>query len=434
MPVLLLAALLLLFPAVCGAVDSIVLETGATIECKIIRQTGEEIVYEKDGKTVTLRKSDVRSIDLDTDIDKYFKAAENADSAEKKILYLTKSIQNFPDRDANKLTLAKVYINENMLDKADDVLRGHDTPPYRMLSALVLLRRGDRAGAERMLSSVDRSALDKPAQVNAAIITAFVRLDAGDITGAMAAVNEGKTLDREFAKRFESFSSKERTADFEKRLVAARDTKAAEETAKKKKADEDADKERIASQTRKFLSSIDLGIRIPCSFNTIFTASTGMWMGISFGGGLSAGVSLLENYLWGGSRISLEASAVCGDNETMLPSAYYAEGSFIRQLDIRWGVNLCLWITRNIFAGGGFSVASIFAGAQGNASYSSRLTNTMLGNDLHASFLIGYSFALTPALAIPIACRIEYILPVNLPTSKPFEFGITTGITWKLGV
>ena len=83
------------------AMDRITFADGQTIQCKITKQTKEEITYVKDGKETTVRKSDIYKTELDIEEDKFYKAAAGLRDTDKRIKYLAQSMKSFPDQDYN---------------------------------------------------------------------------------------------------------------------------------------------------------------------------------------------------------------------------------------------------------------------------------------------------------------------------------------------
>lgn len=112
-----LLILISLSPTVRG-LDLITLNNNKKINCKIIHQTIQQVVYFENNLRVILFKQFIQSIQLDVDVDKYFKVAEVTENTDKKIKYLKLSIKNFPGEDYNRLTLASLLIRIKKISEA----------------------------------------------------------------------------------------------------------------------------------------------------------------------------------------------------------------------------------------------------------------------------------------------------------------------------
>ncbi|MEK6796493.1 MAG: hypothetical protein AABZ39_17075 [Spirochaetota bacterium] len=217
-------ALVLLMAMAADAHDRIILTDGTVIDCIITRQTADDITYEKDGTPVTLEKSHIHEVMIDTEIDKFFNAAERIDTLEKKIHYLVKSVQNFPGKDYNRLKLAEVYISADILPPAEEILKGEEAPPYRLLQAFLLVKRNEPARAEERLSRLNASQFEAAALVQYYIINSLCQVALGNADKAIAFMTKAKEANLVvFRGMFPEMNRAESEAAYERRLIAMKE-------------------------------------------------------------------------------------------------------------------------------------------------------------------------------------------------------------------
>lgn len=107
-----LRVLFILLAASLTALDRITVDDGSTVECTIISQSAESVTFEVNGEQRTLPKSDIKNIELDIDVDKFYNAAVNENDREKKKRYLKRSIELFPASKKNRELLAAIEQEE----------------------------------------------------------------------------------------------------------------------------------------------------------------------------------------------------------------------------------------------------------------------------------------------------------------------------------
>ncbi|MEK6795268.1 MAG: hypothetical protein AABZ39_10850 [Spirochaetota bacterium] len=174
------------------AADRIVLENNEIIECTVLSQTKDTVTYEKNGQSTTIEKSQIKKLELDTEVDKYYRAARETSDNAKRILYLEKSVAQFPNSGTNRLFLVKTYLSMGSVEKADAAASGGGNES-RLAQGLVRLKEGRPRAAARHLASVDVTRIDPSDAACRDIALSIARALSGKLDGARAAlIDAGK--------------------------------------------------------------------------------------------------------------------------------------------------------------------------------------------------------------------------------------------------
>lgn len=99
------------------AIDQIELENGTILLVEIIGQDAETITYQKEGGTFTIDKAQVKGLKLNVEVDKYLQRAISETNAEKKEIFLQKSISIHSNSQSKKI-LTDYYVETLQHDKA----------------------------------------------------------------------------------------------------------------------------------------------------------------------------------------------------------------------------------------------------------------------------------------------------------------------------
>lgn len=180
------------FAALLPAIDRITLDDGTTVDCRIIRQSDNDIVYQKDGKNVTVKKTSVAEIVLDFGVDKYYLAANSAKTLEERTNYLVRSVEHFSNADYNRIALARIYIGQQRLDAAEELLKDRKNPVSITLMASIDIRNGRFAEAEQRLANVNPGTLSDSVASLYALVKCSCFAQRGDNEGVLAALEKAK--------------------------------------------------------------------------------------------------------------------------------------------------------------------------------------------------------------------------------------------------
>lgn len=186
--------LFLLAALLAHAADRIILENNEIIECSITAQTKDNVTYVRNGQTVTLEKSQIKKIELDTEVDKYLRAARETKDIAKRITYLERSVAQFPNNETNRLMLVQDYLTIGAVEKADAVARdGADAS--RLAQGLIRLKEGKPRKAARLLSSVDISRIESEDAACRDIALSIARALSGRFDAARASFVDAQKHD-----------------------------------------------------------------------------------------------------------------------------------------------------------------------------------------------------------------------------------------------
>lgn len=175
---------------------------------------------------------------------------------------------------------------------------------------------------------------------------------------------------------------------------------------------------------------LNAGVVLPVSLGLNFAGTAGVWPGLIYGGGLTAGADFLENQIASGTRFSAAGYGLVSMDSYFLPEDKFAAGSRIVFYNLRYGADVRFHFLENIFFGLGPQFLYAFQGSYGTSELLTNFTTNMTGLDIYLTLSGGYEFRiLGRALTLPVQARISYDLTV--PNAHVFEFGVAAALVWS---
>ncbi|MBI4977381.1 MAG: hypothetical protein HZC28_07870 [Spirochaetes bacterium] len=216
------AILALIICAACfvDAADRIILDDGTVIVGKVISQTKESVTYQKDGTTAVVEKARIKKLELDVEVDKYYLAAVDESSADKKIMYLLRSIEQFPDSERSRAMLARLYLLRNETVQADALIKGRRGDLYSVERGIAAVRAGRPRTALRDLSEADERRLDERQVIDRAVGMSLALALTGDFSGARAALDRLGDKKTEAGRSFRELAYDQPIGSFVRALTA----------------------------------------------------------------------------------------------------------------------------------------------------------------------------------------------------------------------
>ncbi|MBN8217964.1 MAG: hypothetical protein J0L75_15080 [Spirochaetes bacterium] len=175
-----------------AAADRISFEDGTVLTVTILDQTDETFTYrDEKGETNTVYKSELKGVEFKIGDDKFFQAAMEEADPMRQILLLEKSIARFPKDRANHIYLARCYLREMQLGKANELLtnRALENPGFDLLRVLYQLKATNSALALRTLDRLSRRRWNDEQRMHSAILESFATADQGRLHEALASLN-----------------------------------------------------------------------------------------------------------------------------------------------------------------------------------------------------------------------------------------------------
>lgn len=183
------AILLAVFPSASHAADRIEFENGLSIECAILSQTGDAVLYEKDGVQKAVEKTEIKRIELDVGIDKYLRAARLTTDTAKRVLYFERSIQAYGENPVTRQGLFYAYLADGQLAKAEAQLFTAG-PNDAVARALIIMKAGRPRTALHHLRGLEAFHLSPSERRHEKAARAFSLGMLGDLDGALAAMRD----------------------------------------------------------------------------------------------------------------------------------------------------------------------------------------------------------------------------------------------------
>jgi hypothetical protein len=171
-----------------AAADRISFEDGTVLTVNIVEQTDETFTYlDEKGASNTVYKSELKGVEFKIGEDKFLQAAlEETDSA-RQILLLEKSVNRFPKDRVNHNMLARCYLREMQLPKANGLLtnRALDNPGFDLARVMYHLKTTNSDLALKTLGRLSRRRWDDTQRMQAAILESFAMAELGRVDEAI---------------------------------------------------------------------------------------------------------------------------------------------------------------------------------------------------------------------------------------------------------
>jgi len=136
------------------SLDKITFSDNSIVFCKIIEQTKEYLVYIKGDQELSALKVDVRVVELDYDMDKFFKASMKLVDVDKKEDYIKKSLTSFPDAKYNKIGYLKVLFLKNNFAIAEKYLADKKEPVFVIYKSFITFKNSGPDAALKEIKNV----------------------------------------------------------------------------------------------------------------------------------------------------------------------------------------------------------------------------------------------------------------------------------------